>query len=103
MRILLFLSRFVLLAVVVLLLWWAFRPRWDFRITVNNAGVRIRGRFPEAQQARLARFLREDVLLRGTVTILGRREREGYLALEFRGPVFEEDRQQIRNFLVAMF
>lgn len=103
MRILLFLSRFVLLAVVVLLLWWAFRPRWDFRITVDDTGVRIRGPFPAAYRGKLTHFLREDVLLRGTVTILGRRERDGYLALQFRGPVFEEDRQQIRNFLVAMF
>ena len=102
MRILLFFSRFVLLAAVVLLLWWVLWPRPDFTIIVDDNGVHIRGRFPEALRGRLTDFLREDVLLRGTVKILARRKRDGYLALEFRGPVFQEDRQRIRNFLVTM-
>ena len=102
MRLFLLLLRFLVLAAIVLLLWWALWPRPDFTILVDDREIRIRGRFPEALQARLVQFLREDVLLRGNVKISGRRHRDGYLAVEFRGRVFQEDRQRIRNFLVNM-
>ena len=45
-----FLLRLLILAGVVFMLWWAFRPRPDFTITVKNREVRIRGRFPKAGQ-----------------------------------------------------
>ena len=102
MRVFLFLLRFVILGVIVLLLWWALWPRPDFTILVDDREIRVRGRFPEALRARLTQFLREDVLLRGNVRITGRRHRDGYLAVEFHGRVFQEDRQRIRNFLVNM-
>ena len=102
MRVFLLLLRFVLLALIVLLLWWAFRPRPDFTILVDDREIRIRGRFPEALRGRLIQFLREDVLLRGKVKISGRRRRDGYLTLDFQGAVFQEDRQRIRNYLVSV-
>lgn len=102
MRILLLLSRFVLVAVIVLIVWWAIRPRADFAILIDDREIRIRGRFPEALRGRLIQFLREDVLLRGKVKISGRRHRDGYLALNFQGAVFQEDRQRIRNYLVSV-
>lgn len=102
MKILLLLSRFLIPAAIVWLLWWALRPRADFTILVDDRDIRIRGRFPEALRGKLVRFLREDVFLRGNVKITGRRERGGYLALHFSGRVFQEDRQRIRNFLVTL-
>jgi len=102
MRVFLLLLRFVLLIAIVLILWWAIRPRADFTILVDDREIRIRGRFPEALRGKLIQFLREDVLLRGNVKISARRHRDGYLGLNFQGAVFQEDRQRIRNFLVSM-
>jgi hypothetical protein len=102
MRIFLYLFRFLLVALLVWVLWWALKPRWDFTILFVQGSVDFRGRFPEALRARTMDFLREDVLLRGSVKIHGRRDRNGHLQLQFSGPVFKEDRQRIRNFLVSM-
>jgi hypothetical protein len=105
MRILLLLARFLLIAILVLALWWALkplRPRWDFTILFSQGVVHFRGRFPEALRGRITQFFQEDVLLRGDVRVHGRRRRDGYLELRFEGPVFQEDRQRIRNFLVAL-
>jgi hypothetical protein len=95
-----FLLRLLILAGVVFVLWWAFRPRPDFTISVRNREVRIRGRFPKAHRGKLEQLLREEMTLRGRVTITGRRHPNGYLALGFRGPVAQTERQRIRNLLV---
>ncbi|NQT13692.1 MAG: DUF3634 family protein [Planctomycetes bacterium] len=102
MRIFLLLLRFVFVALIVLILWWAIRPRADFTIRIDDREIRIRGRFPEALRGRLIQFLREDVLLRGKMKISARRHRDGYLVLDFQGAVFQEDRQRIRNYLVSV-
>jgi hypothetical protein len=102
MRILFLLLRLLLVAVLVLVIWWAIKPRWHFTILFNQGSVRFRGRFPDGLRVKTADFLRDDVLLRGNVKIHGRRRRDGYLELQFAGPVFKEDRQRIRNFLVTV-
>lgn len=103
MRIFLLLLRFLLVAVLLLVVWWALGPKWDFVITFDNGRVDIRGRIPDAIRWRLVQFLQEDVLLRGRIKIYGRRGRDGYLALKFDGRVFQEDRQRIRNYLTSIF
>ena len=102
MSVLLLFLRFALVVVIVLLVWWAIRPKADFTILIDDREIRVRGRFPEGLRGRLTQFLREDVLLRGNVKITRRRRRDGYLALNFQGAVFQEDRQRIRNFLVSV-
>ncbi len=102
MKLLLLASRFLALALIVLLLWWALRPRNQFTILFDHGRVDFRGRFPDALKPRMARFLQEDVLLRDFVKISGRRRSDGSVALGFRGHVFGEDRQRIRNFLVSI-
>jgi hypothetical protein len=102
MRILLYLLRFLVVALLLLVLWWALKPRWDFTIFFDQGVVRFRGRFPEALRPQMAQFLQEDVLLRGKVRVHGRRRRDSYLELQFDGPVFKDDRQRIRNFLVTV-
>ena len=96
----LLLLRLLVFVGLILLVWWAVRPWFDFHIIVDDRGVRVNGRIPQSFRGRLVEFLQEDVL-RGNAKILGRWRSDGYLTLDFAGHVFEEDRQRIRNFLTT--
>lgn len=89
----------VLLAVLALIGWLAYRRTFDFIITVRRDKVTFRGRFLELAKGETARFLRDDIAPRGTVRIFGRRTSRGVLRLRFRGPLDPGQRQRVRNFL----
>jgi hypothetical protein len=92
-------EHFVLLAILVLIGWLAYRGTFDFIITVRRGKVTFRGRFLELAKGETVRFLRDDIAPRGTVRILGRRTSRGVLRLRFWGPLDAGQRQRVRNFL----
>jgi hypothetical protein len=92
----LFVCAIVLAAVVV----WAVMRRWQpVEITVDNGRVTgLRG-IAQAQTKRVVSFLEHDVALNGKVTVVGNRDANGVLRINFRGNIDEGTRQQIRNYL----
>ncbi|MHC4402405.1 MAG: hypothetical protein ACYTG0_22290 [Planctomycetota bacterium] len=102
MRIVHLALRLGLLAAVVVLLWWVFRPARDFTIVINKDGIRIRGRLPEVVRGRLISLLEDGLDLPPGVRISGRFRPGGLVALRFRGPIPPGDRQRIRNLLATI-
>jgi hypothetical protein len=90
------------LAAIAAVLYFALRPRYDFRITVRGGGVDIQGAFPAAKRGALASFFARDVTLPQTVRIYGRRQGKGRWKLVLRGRIDRWEKQRIRNFLLTV-
>ncbi len=74
--------------------------RADLSIVVDGGDVRFIGAVPQAKQAIIAQFLREDMELTQRVTNRGRRVPQGW-RFDVEGPLPQGDQQRIRNFLLA--
>jgi hypothetical protein len=74
-------------------------PPAEFEIRASQGAARFRGRFPRSQWAETEHFLQKEFAHCPTLTIRGYRDRGGHMRLTIRGPLSEDERQRIRNFL----
>ena len=94
------LLRLGLLVLIGLVVWAVLRPQYGLKVVVDRSGVKQLRGVPRGRQADLCQFLRNEVAIGGTVTILGNRLDDGRLRLSFRGPIDSGMQQRIRNFLI---
>lgn len=95
----LLLLRVVLVAGVAYAAWRILTPRWAFRIEIDETGLRSHKGVSTSQQRRLLDLLRRTRFPEGRVKICGRHDENGRLILQFYGPISDETRQQIRNYI----
>jgi uncharacterized protein DUF3634 len=88
-----------LVALIIVFIWVALRRSHQLRIVVKNGRVKSHRGITKAHVRRVVDFLERDVALDGNVVVVGDRDNNGVLRLNFRGNIDEGTRQQIRNFL----
>jgi len=81
------------------IIWLVLRPKYAFRIVVDQRGVRHHRGLPKGQQREVLRFLQDEVSLDGRTTICANRQTTGQLRFNFKGRINPGAQQQIRNFL----
>ena len=90
----------LLLAAFAILAAWLFLwRRYPLEITVQDGHVTALRGVAKAQTRRVVEFLERDVALGGKVKVVGARDPQGVLRINFRGRVDEGTQQQIRNYL----
>lgn len=92
----------LILGFVGVVVWLIVRSRFDFKIVVKPDEVHCRGAISLAQQRKIRTFFEDSAPVTGKVTVLGRRAKNGRLALTFRGLPDRGRQQQVRNFLLTL-
>jgi len=95
-------GKVLVLVAAGLILWWALRPRFQIRITVDGGQLLHADGMTAWQRGKLADFFDKDAPLERRLTIVGLRGRDGRLWLKFRGRVDRATEQRIRNFLTLI-
>jgi hypothetical protein len=91
--------RLILVALVIVCVYVALRPRYAWRIVVEDGRVKSHQGVAKAQVPRVVHFLEKDVAADTKYTVLGGRDRSGVVRVNFRGEIDVGRRQQIRNYL----
>jgi hypothetical protein len=82
---------------------WLFRPKFDFTITANDAGIQFSGQVPHAKRRTIVLFFVREFERERHVRVAGRwGSRDRRLHLRCRG-VSPGEQQRIRNFLLTVF
>lgn len=90
-----------LLVVVVALVVFALRPRYDFVIALDRGRVTVRGRASPRLLAAAVDFFEQDFPPSARLTVLGRYRHGRPAELQFRGVGSPGERQRIRNYLMV--
>ncbi|MEQ9406398.1 MAG: hypothetical protein RIK87_01685 [Fuerstiella sp.] len=98
-RVLMLLLRLAIPIAIVYGLWLLLRPKWTFSIVVDETGVRTHDGISTPRQRRLLELFQKTRFVEGRVTVRGRYDASGRLQLKFDGPLSDEARQQVSNFL----
>jgi hypothetical protein len=93
--------KIAVLAIIGLFIWWALRPKYDFRIDLKDGSLRCKGTITDTRKRRIAEFFRTDLPDVTALSVLARRVNSGRWTFAFKGAVDEGTRQRIRNFLTA--
>jgi Protein of unknown function (DUF3634) len=93
------LSTWCLVALVIVFILIALRRKHSLEIVMKNGRVTSLHGLARAQVKRVVDFLERDVAPDGKIVVVGDRDQNGVLRLNFRGRIDEGTRQQIRNFL----
>lgn len=95
----LLLLRALLFCAIVYVIWRFLSPRWAFVIVVDETGLRSHKGITTAHQKRLLDLLLNTRFSEGRVKICGRHDQHGRMILQFYGPISDDTRQQIRNYI----
>ena len=86
-----------LVITVILIVWRLVRSRFDFRIVIKNSKISYEGEISLAQQREFSQVLKELTLGDGVVEIIGMRDGNGRMRLNFRGPIHPSEQQCVCN------
>lgn len=83
------------------ILWRAWKRKPTFSIVLDETGVRSHQGITTNQQQRLLELLQKTRFVEGQVVVRGRSQRSGQLKLEVVGPLSDEAKQQVQDYIAS--
>lgn len=97
-----FVIKAAIVAGICFIVWRVIQPKYDVKIVLTPAGIKVVDGVPRKLRGELDEFLEQNLPKEGRVVIGGRRQEGGRLRLVFRGPFDQGQQQRVRNFFSVL-